>query len=156
VWRLHETSGELPEQADRALDGTGDSPSSVTIHIDQTAADVTVRRLGNPPALLRVMPFSAHAIEHQVPGGGRLRARAQWRDRALVATGQVAVKQGILTRHVPFEEVWQIDEGGRTLTMTTTLKTPLGVKRRTQVFMRVAEDAPGAGEGHGAGDPATR
>lgn len=66
VWRLHETFGELPEQAVRALDGTGDSP--------------------------------ANAIEHQVPGGGRLRARAERRDRALVATGQVAVKQGFLTR----------------------------------------------------------
>jgi hypothetical protein len=155
AWRLHETSGELPEQAVRALDGRGDSPASDTIQIDQTEADVTVRRLGTPPVLLRVMPFSANAVEHQVPGGGSLRARAEWRDRALVATGQVAVKQGLLKRHVPFEEVWQTDEGGRTLTVTTTLKTPLGVKRRTQVFIRVMEDPPGAPEGHFAGDRAT-
>jgi hypothetical protein len=89
--------------------------------------------------LLRVMPFSANAIEHQVPGGGRLRVRAEWRDRAVVAAGQAAVKQEFLKRNVPFEEVWQIDEAGRTLTVTTTLKTPVGVKRRTQVFVRATE-----------------
>jgi hypothetical protein len=141
MWRLHETSGELPEQAERALDGSGDSPAGVTIQIDQTEADVTVRRLGTSPVLLRVMAFSTDAIAHQVPGGGSVRARTEWRDRALVATGQVTVKQGFLKRHVPFEEVWQIDDGGRILTVTTTLKTPLGVKRRTQAFTRVAKGA---------------
>lgn len=146
IWRLHETVGELPEQAARALEGKMDAGVSVTIRIDQTDAAVTVRRLGDSEALLRVMSLAADAIEHQVPGGGVLRGRAEWRDRAVVATGHVAVKQGMLKRNVPFEEVWQLDEAGRTITVTTTLKTPLGVKRRTQVFRRVTEEPPGAGE----------
>lgn len=137
VWRLHETSGELPAQAGRALDGKADGGASVTIQVDQTPADVTVRRLGSAPAVLRVMPLPAGAIDHQVPGGGLLKGRAEWRDRALVANGHVAVKQGFLKRSVPFEESWQLDEGGRTLTVTTTLTTPVGVKRRAQVFSRV-------------------
>lgn len=107
------------------------------------------RRLPRPNprrSLLRVMSFSAGRSEHQVPGGGLLKGRAEWPDRAVVADGQVAVKQGLLKRNVPFEEVWQLDEAARTLTVITTLKTPLGVKRRTQVFTRVTEDAPRDGE----------
>lgn len=145
VWRLHETAGDMPEQAVRALDGKADGGASVTVQVDYTAADLTVRRLGTPPVLLRAMPFSADTVEHQVPGGGLMRGRAEWRDGVLVVNGHVAVKQGFLTRSVPFEEGWQLDEGGRMLTVTTILTTPLGVKRRTQVFMRVTEDASGAG-----------
>jgi hypothetical protein len=153
VWRLHETRSELPEQAVRALDGKAEGRASVSIQVHQTTADVSVHRLDTPPVLLRILPFSANAIEHQVPSGGLMSGRADWNDRTLVANGHVAVKQGFLKRNVPFEEVWQLDEGGRMLTVTIVLKTPLGVKRRTQVFMRV-EDAP-AGEGRVAGDPAT-
>lgn len=85
-----------------------------------------------------------------------MRGRAGWRDGALVVSGHVAVKQGFLTRRVPFEEGWQLDDDGRMLTVTTILETPLGMKRRTQVFIRVTEDASGAGAGSLAGDAATR
>ena len=157
VWRLHETRGELPEQAVRALDGKADGGATVTIQVEQAAADVTVRRLGAPPVLLRVMPLSANAVDHQVPGRGLMSGRAEWKaDGALVANGHVTVKQGFLKRRVPFEEEWQLDEGGRMLTVTITLKTPLGEKRRTQVFMRVTEDASGAGAYMSAGDTAPR
>lgn len=142
MWRLHETAGELPEQAARALDGKTDAGLIVTIRIDQTNGAVTVRRLRDPAALLRVMSLAAEASEHQVPGGGALKVRAEWRDRALVVKGHLEVKQGFLKRNVPFEEVWQLEEAGRTLRVTTVLKTPLGVKRRTQVFARVIEDTP--------------
>jgi hypothetical protein len=156
VWRLRETRGELPEQAVRALDGKTDGGATVTIQVEQTAADVTVRRLGTPPVLLRIMSWSAEAIDHQVPSGGLMSGRAEWKDGALVANGHVTVKQGFLRRRVPFEEAWQLDAGGRMLTVTITLKTPLGVKRRTQLFMRVTEDASGAGAESSAGDAATR
>jgi hypothetical protein len=157
VWRLHETRGELPEQAVRALDGRAGGGATVTIQVEQAAADVTVRRLGAPPVLLRVMPLSARAGDHQVPGGGLMSGRAEWKeDGALLANGHVTVKQGFLRRRVPFEEEWQLDEGGRMLTVTSTLKTPLGVKRRIQVFMRVTEDASGAGTESSAGDTPTR
>lgn len=146
LWRLHETRGDLPEQARRALDGNTDGDASVTIQVEQTAADVTVRR-GNPAVLLRVMPFSGKSLDHQVPGGGLLRGHAEWRDGTLVANGRVAVKRGLLKRDVAFEEGWQVDEAGQTLTVTAILKTPVGVKRRTQVFIRVAESAPGVGTG---------
>lgn len=156
LWRLHDTRGELPEQAMRALDGKTDGGALVTIQVDQTAADVTVHRLGTPPVRLRILPLSADAIEHQVPSGGLMSGRAAWKDGALVANGHVTVKQGLLTRRVPFEEGWQLDESGGMLTVTIILKTPLGVKRRTQVFMRVTEDASGAGAKSPAGDTATR
>ncbi len=140
----------------RALDGKAEGSASVTIQVDQTSADVSVRRLGTPPVLLRILPFSADAIEHQVPGGGLVSGRAEWKDGALVANGHVTVKQGFLKRRVPFEEGWQLDEGGRMLTVTIILKTPLGVKRRTQVFMRVTEAAPATEERRVAGGPANR
>lgn len=146
VWQLHETRGELPAQAGRALDGTAEGGAGVTIQVDQTTAGVTVRRLGHAPAVLRVMPLGAGATDHQVPGGGLLKGRAEWRDRALVANGHVAVKQGLLKRNVPFEETWRLDDGERTLTVTTILTTPMGVKRRTQVFIRSAEAPPQAGQ----------
>lgn len=141
IWRLGETRGELPRQAARALEGNTASGASVTIRIQQTEAAVTVRRLDDPAPLLRVMSLATATIEHQVPDGGVLRARAEWRGRAIVATGHVAVRRGVVTRNVRFEEVWHLDESGRTLTVTTTLNTPLGVKHRTQVFARVMEDA---------------
>lgn len=146
MWRLQETTGDLPEQAARALEGKTAAGASVTIRIDQSDVAVTVRRLEDPAALLRVMSLAAEPSQHQVPGGGLLKGRAQWRHRAVVAEGQVAVKQGFIKRNVPFEEVWQLDEAERTLRVTTTLKTPLGVKRRTQVFTRVAEDASRSGQ----------
>ncbi len=140
VWRLQETTGELPDQAARALDGENDGGDGMTIRIDQTDDAVTVRRLGRSPMILRALSLAVEPGGRRAPGGGALNGHAEWRDRALVASGHITAKRGFIKRNVPFEEVWRADESGRRLSVTTTLKTPLGVKRRTQVFERASED----------------
>ena len=99
AWQLHETRGELLAQAGRALDGTVEGGAGVTIQVDQTTASVTVRRLGHAPAVLRVMSIGAGATDHQVPGGGLLKGRAEWRDRALVGNGHVGREPGGFKAH---------------------------------------------------------
>jgi hypothetical protein len=143
TWRLHESAGDLPGRAARALDGSADTDRDVTIQVDQADGRITVHRLEEPPALLRVMTIAAATIQHQVPRGGPLDGRAERRNGVLVSHGDVAVRQGLLRRQVPFEETWEVGDGGRMLTVTTMLKTPFGVKRRTQVFTRVVEQEDG-------------
>jgi hypothetical protein len=139
AWRLQKTTGDLPDQAARAFDGENDGGDGMTIRIDWTDDAVTVRRLGRSPMILRALSLSAEPGPRP-PGGGALNAHAEWRDGALVASGHITAKRGFIKRNVPFEEVWRAHESGRRLSVTTTLKTPLGVKRRTQLFERASED----------------
>lgn len=149
-WRLQETSGELPAQAARVLDGETGTGAETAIRIDQAGAFVTVRRVAPAATVLRTLALAPATGDPQAAGGGALRMQAAWRDQTLVAEGHMTVKQGFLKRTVPVEEAWHVDPAGRTLTVTTTLKTPLGVKQRTQVFARTAEGEP-EGEAPAAG-----
>ncbi len=138
TWRLQETTGDLPDQAARAFDGENGGGDGMTIRIDRTDDAVTVRRLGRSPVILRTLSFGMEPAPRT--SGGALNAHAEWRDGVLVASGHITAKRGFIKRNVPFEEVWRADGSRRRLSVTTTLKTPLGVKRRTQLFERASED----------------
>lgn len=142
VWRLDQTTGELPDQAARALDGETDARRGMTIRIEQTDASIEVRRLGGPEVLLRAMSFVSEAPSDGRKHGNVLRGHAEWRDGALLANGHITGTRGFIKRQVPVEELWSLEESGRALRVTTTLKTPLGVKRRTQVFVRATSSTP--------------
>ncbi len=148
AWTLQESTGNLPDQAVRAVDGVTESGGPVAIRIEQTDASVTVRRLGSDATVLRVMVVAAPA-DAEAPRAGLPRLRAEWREGTLIARGDVTVKRGFLKRRVPFEERWQLDEAGSRLTVTMTLMTPLGARQRTQIFVRapaeVAAGRPGLG-----------
>jgi hypothetical protein len=133
-WTLQESTGDLPDQAVRAFDGS--AVSTATIDIEEAGGSVTVRRITPHAVVLRVMLLQAGERDAAAIQGAVLTARAQWQARTLAARGDVTIKQGFLKRRVPYEEEWQVGDGERTLTVTLSVKTPLGVKRRTQVFVR--------------------
>ncbi len=133
-WTLQESTGDLPDQAVRAFDGS--AVSTATIEIEQAGGSVTVRRITPHAVVLRVMLLQAGDRDAAALRGAVLTARARWQDRALTARGDVIIKQGLLKRRVPYEEEWRVGERERTLTVTLSVQTPLGVKRRTQFFVR--------------------
>lgn len=133
-WALQQSTGDLPDQAVRAFDGT--AVDTATIDVQQADGSLVVRRITPHAVLLRVILLQAGERDSEAIQGAVLTARAQWQGRTLVARGDVTVKQGLLKRRVPYEEEWRVDEGDRTLTVVLSVKTPLGVKRRTQVFVR--------------------
>lgn len=133
-WTLQESAGDLPDQAVRAFDGS--AVSTATIEISEAGGSISVRRITPHAVLLRVLLLPAGEREGAAFHGAVLTARAQWQDRTLAARGDVTIKQGFLKRRVPYDEEWRVGEGERTLTVTLSVKTPLGVKRRTQVFVR--------------------
>lgn len=134
AWTLQESTGDLPDQAVRAFDGS--AVFTATIDVRQADGSLTVRRITPPAVLLRVMLLQAGERDSEAIQGAVLTTRAQWQDRTLVARGDITIKQGFLKRRVPYEEEWRVDEGQQTLTVLLSVKTPLGVKRRTQVFVR--------------------
>lgn len=138
-WTLKESTGSLPERAVRVLDGSQASTAPFTIEIDQTEALVTVRRVGQDPALLRFMSLGTGGPDAPAADGARLTGRAEWRDRTLFLHGTLAVKQGFVKRRITFEEQWRLGAEGRTVTVVITMKTPLGLKTRTQVYIRETE-----------------
>ncbi len=142
TWTLQESTGYLPDQAVRAVDGVTASVAPVAIQIEQTDASVTVRRIGSDAAVLRVMVVAMPA-DDVAPGAGLPRTRAEWREGTLIARGDVTVKQGFVKRRVPFEERWQLDAARSRLTVTMTLTTPRGARQRTQVFLRAPTEVAG-------------
>ncbi len=147
-WTLQESTGDLPDQAVRAFDGS--AVSTATIEIKEAGGSVTVRRITPHAVVLRVMLLQAGDRDAAAIRAAVLTARAQWQDRTLAARGDVTIKQGFLRRRVPYDEEWRVGEGERTLTVTLSVKTPLGVKRRTQVFVR--EESHGLNGGRAASD----
>lgn len=137
-WTLKESTGSLPEQAVRIIDGpTSTAPD--TIKIEQTTAYVRVRRVSQDAALLRVMFLGTGEPDAPTAEGALLTGRAEWRDRTLFSHGTLAVKQGFVKRRVTFEEQWRLGAEGNTVTVVISMKTPLGLKTRTQVYVRVIE-----------------
>lgn len=137
-WTLKESTGSLPEQAVRIIDGpTSTAPD--TIRIEQTTAYVRVRRVSQDAALLRVMFLGTGEPDAPTAEGALLTGRAEWRDRTLFSHGTLAVKQGFVKRRVTFEEQWRLGAEGNTVTVVISMKTPLGLKTRTQVYVRVIE-----------------
>lgn len=134
LWTLQESTGDLPDQAVRAFDGS--AVSTATIEIQEAGGSVTVRRITPHAVVLRVMLLQPDDRDAAAGRGAVLTARAEWQSRTLAARGEVTIRQGFLKRRVPYEEEWRVDEGERTLTVMLSVKTPLGVKRRTQVFVR--------------------
>jgi hypothetical protein len=133
-WTLQESTGDLPDQAVRAFDGS--AVSSATIEIEEAGGSVTVRRITPNAVVLRVMLLQAGDRDAAAVRGAVLTARAEWQSRTLAARGEVTIKQGFLKRRVAYEEEWRVSEGERTLRVMLSVKTPFGVKRRTQVFVR--------------------
>lgn len=133
-WTLQASTSDLPDQAVRAFDGS--AVSTATIEIEEAGGAVTVRRITPNAVVLRVMLLQAGERDAAAIQGAVLTARAQWQARTLAARGEITIKQGFLKRRVPYEEEWQVGDGERTLTVTLSVKTPLGAKRRTQVFVR--------------------
>ncbi|MDP2052819.1 MAG: hypothetical protein Q8L75_04215 [Acidobacteriota bacterium] len=137
-WTLKESTGSLPEQAVRVIDGpTATAPD--TIRIEQTTTHVRVRRVSQGAALLRVMFLGTGEPDAPTAEGALLTGRAEWRDRTLFSHGTLAVKQGFVKRRVTFEEQWRLGAEGNTVTVVISMKTPLGLKTRTQVYVRVIE-----------------
>ena len=138
-WTLKESTGNLPEQAVRVIDGRRTSIALYTIEIDETDAYVRVRRVSQEPALLRVMFLGTGEPDARIAEGALLTGRAEWRNGTLFSQGNLAVKQGFMKRRVTFEEQWRLGAEGSTVTVVISMKTPLGLKTRTQVYVRVAD-----------------
>jgi hypothetical protein len=139
LWTLKESTGNLPEEAVRVIDGPRTSTAPHTIQVEQTHAYVRVRRVSQDAVLLRVMSLGTGEPDAPAAEGALLTGRAEWRDRTLISHGTLAVKQGFVRRRVTFEEEWRLGAEGSTVTVVIRMKTPLGLKTRTQVYVRVTE-----------------
>lgn len=139
LWTLKESTGNLPEQAVRVIDGPRTSTAPHTIAVEQTDDYVRVRRVSQDATLLRVMSVGTGEPDAPTAEGALLTGRAEWRDRTLFSHGTLAVKQGFVKSRVTFEEQWRLGAEGSTVTVVISMKTPLGVKTRTQVYVRGTE-----------------
>jgi len=137
-WTLKESTGSLPQQAVRVIDGPKSTAPDM-IEIEHTAAYVKVRRVSQDAVLLRVMSLGAGEPDARLAEGALLTGRAEWRDRTLFSHGTLAVRQGFVKRRVAFEEQWRLGAEGNTVTVVINMQTPLGLKTRTQVYVRVIE-----------------
>jgi hypothetical protein len=139
LWTLKESTGNLPDQAARVIDGPRTSTALHTIEVEQTDAYVRVRRVSQDPVVLRVMFLGAGEPDGRAAEGALVTGRAEWRNRTLFSNGTLAVKQGFVKRRVTFEEQWRLGAEGSTVTVVISMKTPLGVKTRTEVYVRGIE-----------------
>jgi hypothetical protein len=139
LWTLKESTGNLPDQAARVIDGPRTPTAPHTIEVEQTDAYVRVRRVSQDPVVLRVMFLGAGEPDGRAAEDALVTGRAEWRNRTLFSNGTVAVKQGFVKRRVTFEEQWRLGGEGSTVTVVISMKTPLGVKTRTQVYVRGTE-----------------
>jgi hypothetical protein len=100
---------------------------------------VRAEAMDEDAALLRVMFLGTGEPDAPTAEAALLTGRAEWRDRTLFSHGTLAVKQGFVKRRVTFEEQWRLGAEGNTVTVVISMKTPLGLKTRTQVYVRVIE-----------------
>jgi hypothetical protein len=134
-WTLMSVTGDVSDRMARAVEGRPTPAPGTTIAIDASSGALTARRAetGTPFRILAVTETDAR---QEIPDGGILTAHVSLDGREIAVVGRLAVRQGLLTRTVPFDERWRVDAAGRRLDVVLTLRTPMGVKQRTLTFER--------------------
>lgn len=134
IWVLERADGDLPERAVRQL--VGGSAERLTLTMTQDETKLTIVRPGKAGPVVLVFPLDGTETAQRTPHG-ILTSTTRWSARnALVSSGTRPFPGPFGTKTVSYTEERILSDAGQRLTVTLTVNTPRGTRRRAAVFRR--------------------